>query len=219
MPESKQINILFIGPSGSGKGTQAELIAKKYGLQRFQSGAILRKWAKEDSEFGRKVRKAMNEGFVPSEWIFKMTEEEFRKADKNRGLMLENFSRMLPEIKNLYKVMAMLGRELDYIFLINISDEEAIRRLTKRGTCSNCEKVVIFEENLEKAVCPNCGNVIIRREDDNVESIKKRLNDYHNKTSEVIDYIKENDKLIMINGGQSVEKVYEDIVSHIENNN
>ena len=211
------INILFFGPSGSGKGTQAEMLAKKYDLKRLQSGAILRKWAKEKTDFGRKVQTAMNNGFVPSEWIFQMTKEEFSKVDKNQGLMLENFSRMLPEIKNLYNVLSGLNRKLDYIFLININDKEAIQRMIKRGTCQQCEKVVVLDNDIEKLICPDCGGTIKRREDENIKSIKKRLSDYHNKTAEVLDYIRKNDKLIEINGEQSIENVFQDIINYINN--
>ena len=216
--KDKPLNILFFGPSGSGKGTQAEKVAKKYNLKRLQSGAILRKWAKEKTDFGRKVQEAMNMGFVPSEWIFKITKEELDKVDKNQGLMLENFSRMLPEIKNLYQVLSELDRKLNYIFLINISDEEAIRRMTKRGTCQECEKVVVLETGIEELVCPDCGGMIKKRKDENIESIKKRLSDYHNKTSKVLDYVKKNDRVIEINGEQSVEDVFRDIINYIENN-
>ena len=214
----KPINILFFGPSGSGKGTQAEMVAERYDLKRLQSGAILRKWAKEKTDFGKKVQTAMNNGFVPSEWIFQMTKEEFSKVDKDQGLMLENFSRMLPEIKNLYSVLAELNRKLDFIFLINISDKEAIQRMLKRGTCQECEKVVVLEDNVEKLVCSDCGGMIKRRKDENIESINKRLNDYHNKTAEVLDYIRKNDRLIEINGEQQIKKVFKDIISYIENN-
>ncbi|MBW6440556.1 nucleoside monophosphate kinase [Patescibacteria group bacterium] len=212
------MNILFFGPSGSGKGTQAEILAEKYNLQRLQSGAILRKWAMEKTAFGKKVQAAMNEGFVPSEWIFQMTEEEFNKVDKNQGLMLENFSRMLPEIKNLYKVLAKLERKLDYIFLIHISDKEAIKRMLKRGTCEKCEKVVVLEDEVQEIICPACTGIIKRRKDENIESIKKRLADYHSKTSEVLDYVKAHDRLIKIDGNQSIEKVFQDIISYIEIN-
>ena len=214
----KPMNILFFGPSGSGKGTQAEMVAKKYDLKRLQSGAILRKWAKEKTDFGKKVQAAMNEGFVPSEWIFQMTKEEFAKVNKDQGLMLENFSRMLPEIKNLYNVLSELDRKLDYIFLIDIGDEEAIRRMIKRGTCQECEKVVVLDSGVEELICPDCGGMIKRRKDENIKSIKKRLHDYHDKTAEVLDYVRKNDRLIKINGEQPVEKVFKDIINYIENN-
>ena len=214
----KPMNILFFGPSGSGKGTQAEMLAKKYDLKRLQSGAILRKWAKEKTDFGKKVQVAMNKGFVPSEWIFQMTKEEFAKIDKDQGLMLENFSRMLPEIKNLYNVLSELDRKLDYIFLIDIGDEEAIQRMIKRGTCQECEKVVVLDSGIEELICPDCGGMIKRRKDENIKSIKKRLHDYHDKTAEVLDYVRKNDRLIEINGEQPVEKVFKDIINYIKNN-
>ncbi|MCK4799923.1 nucleoside monophosphate kinase [Candidatus Parcubacteria bacterium] len=213
----KPMNILFFGPSGSGKGTQAEMVAERYDLKRLQSGAILRKWAKEKTDFGKKVQIAMNNGFVPSEWIFQMTKEEFSKVDESQGLMLENFSRMLPEIKNLYNVLSELDRKFDYIFLIDISDKEAIRRMVRRGTCQECEKVVVLDSDIKELICSDCGGVIKKREDENIESIKKRLDDYHNKTVEVLDYVRKNDRLIEINGEQSIEKVFKDIVNYIEN--
>lgn len=216
MTYKKPISILFLGPSGSGKGTQAEMLAGKYNLKRLQSGAILRKWARKKTDFSKKVQKAMDKGFVPSEWIFQMTEEELGKVGKNQGLMLENFSRMLPEIKNLYKVLSELDRKLDYIFLINISDEEAIRRMLKRGTCQKCEKIVVLPDNIKESICSDCGGKIKRRKDENIKSIKKRLSDYHNRTSEVLEYIMKNDRLIEINGEQPIKEVFEDIIKHIK---
>ncbi len=158
----------------------------------------------------------MIRGFVPSEWIFRMTKEELGKIDKNQGLMLENFSRMLPEIKNLYKVLKGINRKLDYIFLLNIGDKEAIRRMLKRGICQDCEKIVVLPDGVRELICPDCGGKIKRRKDENIKSIKKRLSDYHGKTSKVIEYINKNDRLIEINGEQPIKKVFEDIIKHIK---
>lgn len=215
MISNKPLNILIIGPSGSGKGTQAKMLAEKYNLQYLQSGEVSRKWAKGKTEFAKKIREAMNKGFVPSEWIFRMIKEEFANVDKNRGLMLDSFSRLLPEIKMLYQALAGLGRKLDYVFLINISDKEAIERLLKRGICPKCEQIVIIKSDKER-ICTICGGKVSKREDDNPESIKKRLADFRNKTLLVADYIKKNDRLIEIDGEQLPEKVFEDIVKNIE---
>lgn len=211
----KPLNILIIGPPGSGKGTQAKMLAKKYGLKHLQSGKICRKWAREKIKFGREVYNALLKGFVPSEWIFKMTKEELEKVDKKQGLMLDSFSKLLPEIKMLYEILSKHGRKLDYIFLIKVSDKETFRRLSNRGTCQRCEKVFVLREN-KKTICSTCNLEVEKRDDDNWESVKKRLKDHKTKTSKVIEYINKNDKLIKINGHQPIKKVFEDIIKYIK---
>lgn len=212
---NKPLNILIIGPPGSGKGTQAKMLAKKYGLRHLQSGKICRKWAREKTKFGREVYSALLEGFVPSEWIFKMTKEELVKVNKKQGLMLDSFSKLLPEIKMLYEILSKYDRKLDYIFLIKISDKEIFSRLSNRGTCQRCEKVFVFREN-KKTICPTCNLEVKKRDDDNWESMEKRLKDYKTKTSRTIEYIRKNDRLIEINGEQPIKKVFEDITKHIK---
>lgn len=218
MDTKKPINILLVGPSGGGKGTQAKMIAEKYALEHLQSGEILRRWANEKSEFGKKVNDAMQKGFVSSEWIFEMIKEEFKKVDANKGLVLDSFSRILPEAKMLYDVLEKSGRKLDYVFFIKISDEEAMSRLAKRGICADCKEVVAIDREKDPR-CPKCKGKVITRKDDNPESIKKRLDDFKTKTTSVLNYIKKNDNLIEIDGQQSKDKVFGDIRSYLDKNN
>jgi adenylate kinase len=215
MVRNKPINILLVGPSGGGKGTQAVLIAEKFGMKHLQSGEILRRWASQDDEFGKKVNEAMLKGFVPSEWIFRIIEEEFKKVDEGKGLVLDSFSRILPEAKMLYDVLEKSGRKLDYVFFVKVSDEEAMRRLSKRAVCRECKEIMMIDE-IRDMKCVKCGGDVEIRKDDNPESIKKRLNEFKSKTSEVINYIRENGRLIEIDGEQPKEKVFEDIIEHIK---
>jgi len=220
MKSKKPLNILLLGLSGSGKGTQAKLLAEKYNLKHLQTGEILRNIAKSGSEFGKRIAEVMNRGeFVPYQWILEIAREEIKKLDENQGVVFEGFSRKLPEVKELYKILAKYNRKLDYVFLINISDKEAIERLSQRRICRKCHRMLIagvmIGENETK--CPDCGGEIYRRSDDTLEGIKKRLAEFKKETQPVIEFFKERGDLIVINGEQSVEEVFGEIVGRIKN--
>lgn len=209
---TKNISILLLGPSGAGKGTQAKLLSEKYGIKHLQSGEMLRAMAAKEDDFGRQVKAAMQEGFVPSEWIFRMIEEEFSRLGTT-GVVIDGFSRKLSEIEMLYDVFRKNKREIDFIFLITLEDGMVIDRLMKRRVCRSCKR--IYEADNVGKTCPECGGEVYRRDDDNLESIQKRLSDYKTETSQSIAFIRQNDAIIEIDGDQSVEKVFEQICRHI----
>jgi len=208
-------SILLIGPSGAGKGTQARLLAEKYGLKHLQSGELLRNMAAQEDEFGRKVKEAMQHGFVPSEWIFEMIGKEFSRLE-GQGVIIDGFSRKLSEIEMLYDVFQEQGRKLDFVFLINVPDEKVIERLLSRRVCRGCKQVFDADELEGAVVCPDCGGEIYTRDDDNLEAISRRLEDYKTQTMQVIDFIRKNDGIIEIDGDQQIGKVFEEICRAIE---
>lgn len=213
--DKKNISILLLGPSGAGKGTQARLLSEKYGLKHLQSGDLLRNLAAQENDFGRQVKAAMQQGFVPSEWILQMMEEEFSRLDE-QGVVIDGFSRKLSEIEMLYQVLEKRGRKLDYIFLIDLPDDLVIERLTNRRVCRAC-KSVFDVRSLASDVCPKCDGEVYQREDDNCESIRRRLADFKTETSQVIEFIRSRDSIIELDGNDSVSNVFEKICAQVEN--
>jgi adenylate kinase len=216
MLQQKPLTILIFGPSGSGKGTQSEMLSRKYGLKHLQSGEILREIASAPTDFGRKVAESMQTGFVPAEWILEIIQKTFSEIDSNQGLIIDGFARKLPEIKMLIPALSENHRSLDKIFLIGITEEEAVKRLLIRKVCSGCKKVLEYKDR-DLAKCPFCGSETVSRDDDNILSIRKRLDDFKKETLPVLNFLKKSGyEVIEIDGGQSAEKVFEDICEKIE---
>jgi len=219
MKSKKPLNILLLGLSGSGKGTQAKMLAEKFGLKHLQTGETLRGIIKSGSEFGKQIAEIINQGgFVPYQWVIKISKEEIAKLDQDQGIVMDGFVRKLPEAKEIHKTLAEHNRALDYVFLIDISDEEAIKRLSKRRICKKCCRLFIVGTTIDKneTKCPDCGGEIYQRRDDTPKGIKKRIAEYKKETLPVIEFFKERGDLIVVNGEQSVGEVFEEIVSHMK---
>ena len=219
MKSKKPLNILLLGLSGSGKGTQAKMLAEKYNLKHLQTGETLRNIIKGGSEFGVQIAEIIDRGkFVPYQWVVKISKDEIAKLDEDQGVVLDGFVRKLPEAKAIYETLAEYNRILDYVFLIDIGDEEAVERLSKRRICKKCCRLFIAGVTINKneTKCPDCGGEIYRRSDDTLEGIKKRLSEFKKETTPVIEFFKERGDLIIINGEQSVEEVFGEIVNCIK---
>ena len=217
----KNINIIIMGPQGSGKGTQARMLAEKFDMQIFETGSVLREIASQDTEVGRKIDEIINKKgqFVP--WDL-MKKEVFdwgvEKLDKNRGIIFDGTPRIIKEIEYWDEKLPILNRKIDYIFYVDISKEESIKRISSRKLCKENNHPLIVGKDLseEEAKCPICGSEVYRREDDTPEKVLKRLEWTKELLSPVIEYYESKDILIKINGEQGAEKVFEEIVKHIK---
>ncbi len=213
-------NFLVVGPQGSGKGTQAELLAKKFNLKYIGSGEMLRQIARQNTPFGRQVNLLINKKgkLVPWQWIIRMAHEEIKKAPRNKGLIFDGLSRRLPEAKALVKMLKKAGRPITAVFLVKISAKETVKRLSQRRLCANGH-IFISGVTLKKSqkVCPKCQAKIFQREDDKPKAIRERLKGYRQETVPAINYFKKLGLVVEINGKQPVKEVFNDILKSLKN--
>ncbi len=206
--------IILLGPPGSGKGTQAELLEKNRNFICLSTGDLLREEIKKESEFGKNVKHYLDNGLlVPDEII---TEFILETIEKNRffekKVVFDGFPRRVSQADALNKKLAEFSSSIDSTILIKLDKEEIIKRLTGRLVCPECKKVYPASHS---EICDNCGAKLVKRTDDNEEVIKKRINVYNEETAPLIEYFNKLGKLIEIDGNGSIEEVHNKIVEVI----
>jgi adenylate kinase len=211
------MNIVLLGPQGSGKGTQAKFISKKFNIPHISTGDIFRKNIKEETELGKLASSYINKGeLVPDEVTNKLVESRIKEDDCKEGYILDGFPRNLSQAKFLDSIT-----KISHAVDIEIPDEEVIFRLEGRRTCTNKECGAIYNVNTSpkpknENKCDKCGSDLFQRDDDKPEAIKKRLEIYHNETSPLIAYYEKKGVLIKIDGTKSIEEVSQDILSKLK---
>ena len=203
------MRVVFIGPPGAGKGTQADKLKGDFGLPYIGTGDLLRKHKEEESELGREARSYMDNGdLVPDGLVIKMILEEVEEKG-GHGFLLDGFPRSVPQAEALDEALAENGRRLTAAVLIAVDDELVIERLTGRRQCSNGHLYhETFDPPKNDGYCDQCGKPLRQREDDKRETIEKRLATYHGLTEPVIDYYQERGMLQRFDGSRSPDEVH-----------
>jgi len=204
----KSRNIIFLGRSGSGKGTQAELLMKKFSLANIDTGDILRKLTKRSDKFGKTVLKTISHGkLVPIWLVIYCWLDQLLKIPSKKGIIMEGSPRQLEEAKTLEEVFSWLGRENFKVVYLQTSAKEVTRRLLTRRICSKCGKEfsLNFTPNLKK--CSSCGGKLIRRKDDYPKAIKNRMLFFQKKILPVINYFRKKKIVVEVNGEGSVKEI------------
>ena len=209
-----------MGPQGSGKGTQARMLAERYDLEIFETGAVLRKIAKQDTEIGRKINEIINVKGDIVPWDFMKKEilgQKLSELDENKGIIFDGTPRIMEEAEFWNEKLKKTGRDLDYVFYVNISKEESIKRISSRKLCKENSHPLIVGKNIteEDKKCPICGSEVYRRKDDTPEKVLNRLEWSEKLLAPVIKYYKNKNMFTKINGEQSVEDVFGEIVGYI----
>ena len=210
-----------MGPQGSGKGTQARMLAEKYDLEIFETGDVLRKIAKQDTEIGRKINEIMNIKGELVPWDFmkkKILGQKLDELDESKGIIFDGTPRIMEEAEFWNEKLKETERNLGYVFYVNISKEESIKRISSRKQCRENGHPLIVGKNIteEDKKCPICGSEVYRREDDTPEKVLNRLEWSEKLLAPVIEYYENKNMLTKINGEQGVEEVFGEIVGCIK---
>jgi len=207
--------IVFLGPPGSGKGTQAEQLREQYGFEHFDTGSQLRKEADSGSELGQRIGSFINVGnFVTIDIIEELVFKFLRETTAER-IMFDGFPRDMEQAGVLEKGLAEIGRPLDCALYLEIDTDQLLERIVNRRMCPKCGEIYNLKSHIPQhdLTCDKDGTPLVQREDDNPETFKTRLANYMSKTVPVLDFYRQRSKLCVIHADQSIERVTHDIVA------
>lgn len=213
-----ELNLILLGPPGAGKGTQAERITEDFNLPYIATGNILRAAVAEGTELGLQAKAYMDAGgLVPDEVIIGVILDRLQAEDAAEGFLLDGFPRTVPQAEALSADLAGLGRELSAVLLIDVSDEEVIRRLSGRRVSAKTGRVyhVEFDPPKNDGVCDVDGSRLIQRDDDKPETIKKRLEVYHEQTEPLVDFYANLGLLRRFDGSRPPAEVHDHIRAQV----
>ncbi len=209
------MKIIMLGAPGAGKGTQAKKIADKYQIPHISTGDIFRANIKEGTELGKKAKSYMDQGqLVPDELTLELIMDRFQNPDCANGYVLDGFPRTIPQAEALTEALAKKGETIDYAINVEVPDENIINRMGGRRACLGCGSTyhIIYAPTKTEGICDRCGEKLVLRDDDKPETVKNRLNVYHNQTQPLIEYYTKQGKLAEVDGTQSMEDVFGAIV-------
>jgi adenylate kinase len=206
--EGNRYRIIFLGPPGAGKGTQAERLAEDLKIKKISTGDILREAVAKGTELGQRAKSYMERGeLVPDEIILGIIEEAINDEE---GFILDGFPRNINQAKALDEMLSRKGLNITHVIFLDVPDEEIIKRIAYRRVCLNCGAVynLIFDPPKEDEICNNCGSKLVQREDDREEVVRKRLEVYRGSTEALIRIYEERGVLRKIDGLGDREEVF-----------
>ena len=201
------MNIVLIGVQGSGKGTQAEILAEKFGWKHINIGEIFRQNIEQKTALGLEAQSYIDKGeLVPDKLVFQLIESVLKNA--RNGFVLDGFPRNMKQAEYLTEHF-----RIDKVILLDLSDKAAVNRLTSRRVCENCGAVynLLFKKPKIEGICDICGGKLVQRKDDTEEVISKRIEKFHLETGKVITFFKSKNILEKVNGEQNLQAINREI--------
>ena len=209
------MKIIMLGAPGAGKGTQAKLIAEKYGVHHISTGDIFRANIKNGTELGKEAKEYMDKGLlVPDELTVRLLLDRVVQDDCKNGYVLDGFPRTIPQAEVLDKELTKLGDSVDFAVDVDVPDENIIRRMSGRRACLNCGATyhIVNIPPKKEGICDVCGSELVLRDDDQPETVKNRLKVYHEQTQPLIEYYTGKGVLRTVDGTLPMEEVFDAIV-------
>lgn len=210
------MKIIMLGAPGAGKGTQAKMIADRYSVPHISTGDIFRANIKNNTELGQEAKKYMDQGLlVPDELTVKILLDRVAAEDCKNGYVLDGFPRTIPQAEVLNHALTELGEKVDFAIDVDVPDENIINRMSGRRACLSCGATyhIVHIPPKTEGVCDRCGSELILRDDDKAETVKNRLQVYHEQTQPLIDYYTEQGVLRTVDGTKDMKDVFEEIVN------
>ena len=214
--------IVLLGPPGAGKGTQAQIISKTLQLAHISSGDIFRENLKNQTELGKLAQTYMDRGaLVPDDVTIAMIQNRLSRPDCSNGALLDGFPRTPTQAKALDKILGATHQRIDCVPYINVPADIMIERLSGRWTCPTCGFVYHekFNPPLKVGICDKDQSELYQRVDDNAETVKKRIDVYWEQTSPLIEYYRQNDLLVEVDGTQPIEIVSSQLLESVQRSN
>jgi adenylate kinase len=205
------MKLILLGPPGAGKGTQAKRLEESRGLKQLSTGDMLRAAGDSGSELGQKAKRLMDAGkLVPDDVMIGMIDERLNEPDTANGFILDGFPRTVPQAEALDRMLAHRGEKLDAVIEMTVDDEALIERIARRFSCAKCGAV--YNDKLrppkQAGVCDVCGSTEFkRRPDDNPETVKTRLKEYHQQTAPILPYYRKKGLLKQVDGMAGPDQV------------
>lgn len=210
--------ILFHGPSGSGKDTQAELLVEKYNFENIGTGEMFREMYSQGNIDAIKAHGYWSKGkFVPNDLTYKMLRDWVKKFDKDKNWAFVSVVRDPGQIKLFEEVLEEVGRELDYFVHFTLSEEKAIERMSLRWVCPNCDATYHekFKREQVKGFCDKCGTRLVQRVDDKPDRIKTRIKEYNRTIKSIINYYEEKGIVIEIDASPGIQEIHKVVVEKL----
>lgn len=209
------MRLVILGAPGAGKGTQAEVLSKKFNIPTISTGMIIRNEIREETEFGKEAKQYIDRGLlVPDDVVIEIIKHRLNEDDCKNGFILDGFPRTVPQAE----ALSNMSVNIDKVLSIEVEDEEIIARISGRRECINCGVTyhMQYKRPVNEGKCDICGGQLYRRKDDDPETVKSRLKVYHHQTEPLKEYYRRKNLLVIAKGQEEIKDTTREVLKALE---
>ncbi len=212
-------HIIFLGPPGAGKGTQAKKLQEKFGFKHISTGDLLRNEIKNNTNLGKEIKSIMKSGaLVGDDIVLEIVKKNLSKPIIEGGFVFDGFPRTVVQAEKLNDLVKQLGFNIDVVLYVEIDEKTAVNRISNRRICSKCGTIYHLEYNPPKikGICDKCGGTLYQRDDDKEETVRNRYEVYMKQTFPLVEYYRNSELLVNINGTKTPKEIFNDIIAELK---